>query len=142
MVNFDELENAYLFVNSSIDFSNSALINKKTGEIFYKSEFDEIDELPDEDAFLSDDYIAVPDRYELDLGQNLVFDFVDEFMPEKYEEVRSYFRRSGAYSRFKNLLMSMDLLDKWHEFEDQRRKDALVRWCKENGLEVEFANKK
>ncbi|MBN1931551.1 MAG: hypothetical protein JW786_08095 [Desulfobacterales bacterium] len=52
------------------------------------------------------------------------------------------FRSRGAYSRFKSLLDSAGLLDKWYEFEAEQTKSRLRQWCVENGLQFnESANR-
>lgn len=132
----DDIENAYLFVSMSPEFSNSAIICKDTGEIYYVSEMGDSDELPD-DIDDSDKYIEIPHKNELDLGKNLVFEFVSECMPDGHDDVVSIFRRKGAYSRFKELLDNQGLLDKWYKYEDERQKAALRQWCEDNDIEVE-----
>ena len=132
----DDIENAYLFVSMSPEFSNSAIICKDTGEIYYVSEMGDSDDLPD-DIDDSDKYIEIPHKNGLDLGKNLVFEFVSECMPDGYDDVVSIFRRKGAYSRFKELLDNRGLLDKWYRYEDERQKAALRQWCEDNDIEVE-----
>jgi len=78
----------------------------------------------------------VPHKYDLDLGNALVFDFVDEFMPDDYGMVRNMFRRRGAYSRFKDFLERRDMLDAWYEYENARTEKALREWCEEVGIEL------
>ena len=53
---------------------NSAYISKSTGKIYQHSEVydnDEEEELP-EDFYDNDDYVAVPSKRDLDLGQALI----------------------------------------------------------------------
>jgi len=38
---------------------------------------------------------------------------------------------------YKNFLERCDMLDQWHEFENSREKEALLKWCKENGIRLE-----
>lgn len=85
----------------------------------------------------SDDYIEIPHKNDLDLGKYLVFKFVERYIPEKEDEVYSYFQRSGDYSKYKYFLERDNLLDRWYELEDQRTKSVLLEWCHENGIEVE-----
>lgn len=135
-IKYDDLETAYLFTSYSDPESNVAVIDKRTGEIKYWSEF-ENDEFEYPKEFDSDDYLWIPHKYDLDLGTNLVFDFVAEFIPEHYDRVQSIFSRKGAYSRYKDFLDSIDMLDKWYEYQNRRIKEALLEWAAENGLEVE-----
>ncbi len=36
-----------------------------------------------------------------------------EYLPDDHERVRQFFRRKGAYSRYKDLLDKRGLLEKW-----------------------------
>ena len=58
-------------------------------------------------------------------------------IPEREAEVRSFFGGPGGYRLFKRLLGELELLDRWHEFEDRRRRETVVEWCQENGLELD-----
>jgi hypothetical protein len=81
--------------------------------------------------------ISVPHKNDLDLGKNLVMEFVSEFLPKELDIVYSIFRRQGAYRRYKDLLDQKGLLDEWYKFENERQKAALKEWCAENGIAIE-----
>lgn len=134
MIKYDDLENAFLFVSAGYGEDNEAVINKKTGETYYHSSFTDEDDFPEDVE--SDDYVYVPHKNDLDLGRKLVNDFVQQKMPENFDQVQNMFQGAGAYGRFKDFLMSMGKLDDWHKFEDEQTKKALLGWCEENGLEV------
>ena len=136
MVKFSDLEDAFIFTNFGEFSENEALLNKKTGEIYYRSDFSDLDEFPED--WESDDYIFLPNKYDLELGKSLVFDFVSEYIPDQLATVQYFFRRKGAYSRYKDLLDSLDLLELWYEYESKKTKEALLQWCKENDIEVEL----
>ena len=131
----DDIEDAFFYVSSAPQLTNSALLCKETGEIFYISEMGDSDELP-EDIEDSEKYIEIPHKNDLDLGKRLVMDFVTEYCPELLGKVNNIFSRKGAYSRYKELLESKGLLDKWHNYENQRTKDELRQWCTDNGIEL------
>lgn len=135
MINFSEIEDALLFVSSEQRFMNTAVLNRKTGKIFYHSEFSDEDNFPEDVE--NEDYIEIPHKNDLNLGRNLVFDFVLRYIPEKADEVDSFFHRKGAYSNYKYLLEKLNLLDKWYKFEDERTKIILLEWCRENEIQVE-----
>ena len=80
--------------------------------------------------------IEIPHGNSLGLGQKLGFEFVESILPSDYERVRQIFRKRGAYGRFKDFLESRGLLDQWYDFENQRQKQALRRWSRENGIEL------
>jgi len=131
----DEIEDAFLYVSSAPQFTNSALLSQKTGEIFYISGMGDSDDLP-EDIEDSDEYIEIPHKNDLDLGNRLVMDFVAEQCPELLGKVHAIFKRKGAYSRYKELLDSKGLLEKWYDYENQHTKEALRQWCADNGIEL------
>lgn len=134
MINFSDIEDAFFYVSSDQPFMNHAVLNKKTGKTFYSSELSGEDDFPED--IDSDDYIEIPHKNDLDLGRNLVFEFVSRYIPENLDEVYAYFQRKGAYSRYKYLLEKLNLLDTWYAFEDQKTKSVLLEWCRKNGLEV------
>jgi len=134
MINYRELEDAFLFVSGDLEYMNRAVINKKTGKIYYHSEMTGIDDFPEDVE--SEDYIVVPHKNELDLGRDLVFRFVSSHLPQKIDEVHQMFRSKGAYRRFKEFLDELGLLDEYHQFQDEQTTQALLQWCEDNGLQV------
>ena len=133
-VDLDELLTAYEWVSAgeAAAVDAEAYVSRVTGQIHWCGEgVDE--EAPDdiEDGGL---YIAVPHKSELDLGRSLVLRFVEEHLPEKREGIADFFRRRGAYSRFKSLLEGSRQLDAWHHYEQAAKEAALREWCAENGF--------
>ena len=133
---FDDIENAFFFVSMDQQFMHNAYLCKGTGEIFYTSEMGDSDELPD-DIDDPDKYIAIPHKNELDLGKALVIEFTSKYLPEELDRVYSFFKRKGAYSRYKDLLEHKGVLEDWYEFENKRQTTALKEWCEENNIEFE-----
>lgn len=82
-------------------------------------------------------YIPVPSKHDLDLGRSLAIRFAEEFVPDLHDDVREYFRKPGAYSRFKTLLDRAGKLEAWFEYEKVATDQALRKWCEENDLELE-----
>ena len=132
---FNEIEEAFEFVNCSPYAEARAIICKGTGKILVKSNVSDIDEIGDIEEDL-EDYAEVPDRNDLDLGQHLVWAFVADHVPNEYDSVRAMFRRPGAYRRFKDFLDEVDLLQAWYDFEAQCQEKALREWCRENGIDL------
>ena len=81
-------------------------------------------------------YVAAPHKNDLDLGRELVFDFIESVAPQHVHSVESYFRQRGAYSKFKALLERESLLDDWYKFESKAMRKALLKWASENGFHV------
>lgn len=133
-----DLEMALEWTSASMD--NAAWVCRETGRIYWETgdpgAFGEEEELPD-DIHDESKYAPVPGKYDLDLGNQLAYDFARQFLPDDYDEVRDIFRRRGAWGRFKDLLADKDLLERWYAWSDERETDALVEWAESNGFEVE-----
>lgn len=109
----------FLFVSSAPQYENTAYLNKETGKAYYVSSLGDSDELPD-DLEENEKYINVPHKNELNLGRNLVFDFISGNLPDEVNRVRGFFGRQGAYARLKDLLETKGQLDAWYEFWSER----------------------
>ena len=135
-VKLDDLSLAFEFVGAGAPCENKAYVSLDTGEIFWTSELNPMDEdLPD-DLETSDRYLSVPHKTDLDLGKRLALRFVASELPGCYDQVAGFFRHAGAYARFKALLDSKGALDRWYAYEAESIEQALRAWCAENGLEL------
>jgi hypothetical protein len=136
-VRHDDLSMAFDFVSYAAPMEHSAYVSLDTGKIWWTSDsndaFDE--EIPD-DLEMSDRYLAIPHKNELDLGRRLALRFVAQELPGRYGQVEGFFRRQGAYARFKDLLEGEGVLERWYAFEADTVESALRQWCAENGLEL------
>ena len=118
---------------------HQAILCRSTGKIYFHSEFSDLDELSDalpDDVEDEEKYIAIPGERELGLGKPLALDFVREFLPDDFDEVRYMFSKRGAYPKFKALLARRNALDRWYGFESKATERALREWCKLNSIEV------
>jgi hypothetical protein len=121
---------------------HQAILCRRTGKIYWRSEFSDLDELNElndelpEDVEDDEKYIAIPEKRELGLGKPLALDFAREFLPDDFDEVRYMFSRRGAYQKFKALLTQRDALDRWYDFESKATEQALREWCEFNSIEV------
>jgi hypothetical protein len=135
MIRFSDVQDAFLFVSLAPHGMQSAFLRKDTGQILYRSEMGDIDEIGDGDLDW-DTCIAIPHKNDLDLGQRLVFKFVETHLPDEYQHVQKIFQKRGAYGRFKGLLESKRLLESRYDFRSQREEQALRQWCEENEIEL------
>jgi hypothetical protein len=78
----------------------------------------------------------VPHKTDLDLGRRLALRFATSELPECHDQVVAFFRREGAYARFKELLESKGALERWYKYEAESIEKALRDWCLENGIQV------
>jgi len=135
-MDINDIETVFMIVSHDSPLGeNYAMICKSTGQIHYATDDDEIDEIPEE-AYESDDWVAIPHRNDLDLGRKLVFEFVERKMPSEIDRVSYFFNRRGAYARYKDLLDENGLLKEWYDFENERERRAILEWCRENGIEI------
>jgi len=136
LVSFDELMMALEFVSAGDLGDHAAYVSRQTGAIYWESEYgNEQEELPD-DIGDPKQYVAVPNKYDLDLGKALVERFARKRMPKLYDEVMRCFRRKGAYSIYKDLLERAGRLEEWYKFEEEEKRAALIAWCQDEGLEL------
>lgn len=135
-LDFSEIRNAFEFVSSGSRDENNAYVCKKTGVIYWTSTTLDLEEEVPKDLETSLDYVEVPHKNELKLGQSLALTFIDQTLPDEYNFVASLFRKRGAYRRFKDMLQYQGLLEKWYEFEAQASDDALLAWCEENEIKL------
>jgi hypothetical protein len=138
-VDFQEILTAFEFVSSSGPGMHEAFLCRRTGKIYWRSDFSGLDELEDalpDDVEDDENYVAIPDKRELDLGEPLVLDFARAFLPNDFDEVRSIFSRRGAYQKFRALLTRRNALERWYDFESKATEQALRQWCELNSIEV------
>ena len=136
-VDWNNLLDAYSYVDSGSPGENEAFLNLETGESFYRSAFGgDLDELPEDIDDEFEKYLGVPDKRELNLGKRLVFQFVEEFLPDDLDRVERIFGRRGAYGRFKDMLEERNALEQWYDYENKATEKALRGWCEENDIEI------
>ncbi len=135
-VSFDDLQSAFDWVSSAGRFEDSALISRETGQVFFSSMMNDTEEDLPEDIEDDSLYLSVPHKNELDLGKSLVLRFVERSIPDDLAVVEGYFRRRGAYGRFKDLLERRSVLEDWYAYESSATKEALLDWAKAQNLVV------
>ena len=136
-ISYQDIEAALDWSSSSGPYENRALISRSTGTVYFQSTYDDFEEeeVPD-DIEDQTRYITVPHKNDLDLGRNLVFQFIESEAPELEELVRNAFRHHGAYSKFKTIMERRGLLQKWYEYENAATRSALISWAHENGFVI------
>lgn len=135
-----EIAEAFEFANTGSSMGQFfAFICKRTGKIYYQTDFPDAiemnDEVPD-DVNDEEKYVALPDKRDLELGRPLVLDFAHEFLPDDFDDVRDFFSRRGGYRKFKALLARRGAIDRWHAFEAKATEQALRDWCALHSIEI------
>ena len=138
MLSYEDLLDAYEWVSADLALQNSAYVHRTSGAIYLDTDEIEVGEEVPEDIEDGTKYIAVPHKHDLDLGKALVFDFVEEYLPEDVDKVAGYFKRPGAYSRYKELLERRELLEKWYGYEQKKTFEVLRQWATENSIPHQF----
>ena len=135
-VKYDALSLAFEFVSSGAPMEHNAYVSLDTGEVYWTSDLNPIEDEVPADLETSDRYLAIPHKSDLDLGRKLALRFVARELPDCYEQAEGFFRRKGAYARFKQLLESEGVLEKWYKFEEESIERALRDWCAENDIQL------
>lgn len=130
-----DIEWAVEFASSGYG-DHEAYVDIQSGAIFYVG--DAVEEDVPDDLFENSRYIAIPDKRDLGLGKNLAIRFISDHLPNKLDSTYDIFSRRGAYSRFKELLTSVNKLDAWYAYEELALKKAIIEWC--NEYSVKFSN--
>ncbi|MFW8602451.1 transglutaminase-like domain-containing protein [Desulfobacterota bacterium M19] len=133
-INYSDIEDAFMFVSSGYPCEHTAYISRYTGVIYYHSEYGDFDELPED----IDDpqYISIPHKTELNLGKRLVLKFAYKYLGDKADEVESFFRRKGAYAKFKSLLERLGKLELWYKYEESAQRKLLTEWLEDNNIKI------
>ena len=138
-VKWEELREAFDFVNSAPQGENSARLTLASGQIQRESVWTDMFDASSgggTEAKGSDQTLDIPHKTQLGLGRELVLWFVEEVIPDLYEDVEEFFQRRGAYAKFKALLAEEGLLQEWFQFEKDAEEQAVRNWCEENGISI------
>jgi hypothetical protein len=135
-VTLQDLQDAFELVSAGGMGEHKTFLRRRSGKIYWRSDLlDDEEELPD-DIDDAENYVAIPDKRELELGKPLVLDFVSQFLADDFDEVRQIFGRRGAYARFKDLLSRRGALDQWYDFSAKAEEKALREWCELNAIDI------
>ena len=87
---YSDLEIAFDYLNSGDPYEKAVYVSRSSGLAYYRSDAAGIDELP-ADVEKNDDFVELPNRYDLDLGKQLVWDFVNREIPEQVKKSDRFF---------------------------------------------------
>jgi len=135
-LSYDDLLLAFDFVSSGAPGEQRAYLSLETGKTFWISDMDLVEEQVPDDVETSDRYLEIPHKYDLDLGEQLVFRFAAERLPQQRDRIEALFRGRGAYRRFRELLVAANRLEEWYAFEREAIRQALKQWCDANGVRL------
>ncbi|MBL1277101.1 MAG: hypothetical protein COB30_013540 [Ectothiorhodospiraceae bacterium] len=97
MIDYNDVEIAFEFINFAPSGENEAYVNVQTGKTYWVSglgdnEFGDDDEAFPDDIDDNDKYAALPHKNDLDLGKVLVLAFSTQFLSEDIDKIKSIFR--------------------------------------------------
>lgn len=136
-VRLEDLEMAFEFVSAGEPMEYEAYLSLETGTIYYHSEYGEIEEPLPDDIDDGVKYVLIPQKRYFGLGRSLAISYSEQFLPNDLDTVRTIFKRSGAFHRFKELLAAHDQIDHWRMFESEALTQAVRQWCEENEITIE-----
>ena len=123
------------------------VVNVKTSEIVYIDleevrvlEDKEEDELSKDqmlllDIYYGEGYVRIPSDYEIheyNMMSNFVSGMDNDMINQRLSQAIS---GRGAFRRFKDTAIQLDVIDEWYKFRDNAYKEIAIDFCKENTLE-------
>jgi hypothetical protein len=132
---FDSIDDAFHYVSDAPPGERTAVVHRRTGQVFLASRKAGYDERP-AGAETDPDYLSIPHRQELDPGKPLLLEFIRSHCPAELTRVEALFARPGAFRNVKDLLRRRQLLESWQVFEAQRLETLLRQWCAAQGLSL------
>lgn len=140
MLKFDDIEIAFEYVSSGGYGEHEAWLSQAESRVALIFDPMETGEEPEvsEEELMNGDWIAVPHKKDLDLGNKLVFRFAEEHLAEyDWPAVDRMFSKRGAYANWKDLLIERGLLQKWYDYSHQAEHQALKEWLNQEEITYE-----
>lgn len=111
--------------------------NPESNEIFLSNigEYEELTE--DEIDGLFEKSIILPTQYEINEYQIMV-DFIETIDNlEIKNNLQRLIQGKGAFRRFKDYCINVNIIQNWYDYREQRYKDIAINWCKGNNIQYE-----
>jgi hypothetical protein len=143
----------YIIEEIEIQFEESrSLLNITTGEIVLVSSddlraaedekpFDHLSEWEQENRINAMDvvenfenYIELPTKYEVN-----EYEIIEDFCltvsnQRKQEPLLRAIRGKGAFRRFKDKIIDLEMEDEWYSYREERFKQIAIEWCQDNEI--------
>ncbi|MBT2655857.1 hypothetical protein J7E81_11535 [Bacillus sp. ISL-18] len=129
-----------------------SFLNNKTGEIVLIScedlsaaedeePFEDLPEWEQENRLVANDvvenfdnYIELPTKYEVneyEIMENFCLSVSDD---RKQESLLRAIKGKGAFRRFKDKIIDLDMEEQWYLFRDDCFKQIAIQWCQEHKI--------
>lgn len=118
-----------------VDDINDYYYNPEKDEIFLSNigEYGDLSE--DEIDELFEESIILPTQYEINEYQ-MMEDFIETIdNSEIKNSLQRLIQGKGAFRRFKDYCVEMNIIQEWYDFRDKKYKEIAIEWCKQNELE-------
>ena len=133
MVKLSEIKDAL----DSVDISSTCYFNKETNEILWQWDYNKEYSTYKEEDEANDNIINMFDYFYKN-DYDIMQDFIDTIEDINLREKLYYATRGrGAFSRFRYIIESNDLLDDWYKYKDEKYKAIAKNWCIDNNIEFE-----
>ena len=119
-------------VIEAIEFANDTTryyYYKKTGVIIYTDDYGSVDdpEMMEDLEENPEDYIELPDSYEIDEGRMMV-----DFLCDYYDVDEVFGKRIRVLNK---MIEDKGLLDEWNKYKEESEKEIALKWCEDNDIE-------
>ena len=87
------------------------------------------------DIYYGDGYVRIPSEHEIheyNMMSNFVFSIDNDMINQRLSQAIS---GRGAFRRFKDTAIQLDVIDEWYKFRDDAYKEIAIEFCKENNIE-------
>lgn len=129
-------------VIEAIDMASDGIQNfydKRTGQIVTR--FDSMiygdydDELEDDLEENWDQYISLPEAFDID-NYSIMEDFIDDLNNSTIQnQLARAIRGKGAFRRFKDIVIELGISDQWYHYLDEAHRKIAIKWCHDNDIE-------
>ena len=87
-----------------------------------------------EEIECSDDYILVPNKYDVDeysMMERFIYTIPSELIQSRLEEL---IQGKGAFRRFKDAIFNLGITEEWYKFRDECYKEFAKEWCEYHNI--------
>ena len=133
MIKLSEIKDAL----DNVDISSTCYFNKETNDILWQWDYNKEYSTYKEEDEANDNIINMFDYFYKN-DYDIMQDFIDTIEDINLREKLYYATRGrGAFSRFRYIIESNDLLDDWYKYKDEKYKAIAKNWCIDNNIEFE-----
>jgi len=84
-----------------------------------------------------DEYVALPDRFEIDEYRMMERFALGIRNAEHQEELLRALRGTGAFRRFRDTVRRNGVTDEWHSFRDRGYEEVARAWCETHSIAID-----